>query len=479
MIPDDVVRLPAGWYPDPTGLPQLRWWDNHAWTQHTTAARQPLIVQESPLAWADDLPTRRERREREREDRGTDDVIPATAQSLLELDPPSESDEAADVPAPESGADTDDVADAAASAPAQEEAHPADELDADGAGFAPVSASGHAGRIPSVPSLGEDGSTPAPATATAAAVAEAPVAAAVSTPDDSATIPVVPMPVATAPASAAAAPAVTFPTGPGAPGSFVRSEPFGTQTVGTPLFDQVAASAAGVAAPETRGSRAERARRQRVQHPTVGANGLSNVPISTAPVWVIALFPLLQLVVVLLIVTGLGSSAANQVILPVMLVIVYVAMIALAIADVHLLRRHGVDRPAHWWWALLSAPVYLFVRAMVLTRKTGRGFGPMLVWFALALLSVASVLAVPGMLIAAAPAVFSAQAEQAVTADAAANGAALDVGCPDTPPILVGQSFTCTGTGNGRSFQVEVSLQRVNGWIDWRVDDWGVNTLSR
>ncbi|MES1169990.1 MAG: DUF2510 domain-containing protein, partial [Leifsonia sp.] len=96
-----VVRLPAGWYPDPTGLPQLRWWDNHAWTQHTTAARQPLIVQESPLAWAEDLPTRRERREREREDRGTDDLTPATAQTLLELDPPSETDEAVDAPAPE------------------------------------------------------------------------------------------------------------------------------------------------------------------------------------------------------------------------------------------------------------------------------------------------------------------------------------------------------------------------------------------
>ena len=100
MIPDDVVRLPAGWYPDPTGLPQLRWWDNHAWTQHTIAARQPLIVQEQPLAWAEDLPTRRERREREREDRGTDDLTPPTAQSLLELAPPSADEEPADEPAP-------------------------------------------------------------------------------------------------------------------------------------------------------------------------------------------------------------------------------------------------------------------------------------------------------------------------------------------------------------------------------------------
>ncbi|HOB57662.1 MAG TPA: DUF2510 domain-containing protein, partial [Rhodoglobus sp.] len=27
--------MPAGWYPDPLGLPQLRWWDAQAWTEHT------------------------------------------------------------------------------------------------------------------------------------------------------------------------------------------------------------------------------------------------------------------------------------------------------------------------------------------------------------------------------------------------------------------------------------------------------------
>lgn len=467
MIPDDVVRLPAGWYPDPTGLPQLRWWDNHAWTQHTTAARQPLIVQESPLAWAEDLPTRRERREREREDRGTDDLTPATAQTLLELDPPSETDEAVDAPAPEAD-DASIEADDVASAPNDA----ADALDDDSTDYAPLSASGHAGRIPAVPSLSGDAS--ADATVAATSITEEPAdtpavplsAATVTTPE--AHQAAVAQPVAVAQSVATAQPPL------------VRSEPFGTQTLGTPLFDQVAASAAGVSAPPSRAqSRAERARGQRVQHPAIGANGLSTVPISTTPVWVIALFPLLQLVAMLLLVTGLGSLATSELLLPVMLLVVYVAMIALAIADVRLLRRNGIDRPAHWWWALLTAPVYLFVRAMVLTRKTGRGFGPMLVWFALALLSVASVLAVPGLIITAMPAVFSAQAEQSIAADAAANGATLDVGCPATPPIIVGQSFTCTGTGNGRSFQVEVSLQRVNGWIDWRVDDWGVNTLAR
>ena len=56
---DDDVRVPAGWYPDPLGLPQLRWWDNHAWTEHTSDARQPMVSETvtvtSPLlAYADD-----------------------------------------------------------------------------------------------------------------------------------------------------------------------------------------------------------------------------------------------------------------------------------------------------------------------------------------------------------------------------------------------------------------------------------------
>jgi hypothetical protein len=208
--------------------------------------------------------------------------------------------------------------------------------------------------------------------------------------------------------------------------------------------------------------------------------GFSPVSTGTAPVWIIALLPLLQLVIVLLLVTGLGSTQGTEPLMPAILAVLSLATIVLAIADHRLLRGKGIAGPAHWTWSLLTAPIYLFVRAMVLTRTTGRGFGPLLVWVALALLSLGSVLAVPGMLIASAPAAFSAQAEQSIAADAAATGAELEASCPAAPPILVGQSFTCTGrSSNGKSYQVEVSLQRINGWIDWRVDDWGVNTLSR
>jgi hypothetical protein len=88
---DDLFGAPAGWYPDPLGLPQLRWWNNHAWTEQTSAARQPMVIQDTTFAWADDeLPTRREERERERSQGDREPVakVAPTAETLRELEPP-------------------------------------------------------------------------------------------------------------------------------------------------------------------------------------------------------------------------------------------------------------------------------------------------------------------------------------------------------------------------------------------------------
>lgn len=48
-------KVQAGWYPDPLGLPQLRWWDNHAWTEHVSdSMRQPRVMaQSTPPVYAD------------------------------------------------------------------------------------------------------------------------------------------------------------------------------------------------------------------------------------------------------------------------------------------------------------------------------------------------------------------------------------------------------------------------------------------
>lgn len=43
-VPTYVPRppaVPAGWHPDPQGLPQLRYWDGHAWTSHTSPLSGP------------------------------------------------------------------------------------------------------------------------------------------------------------------------------------------------------------------------------------------------------------------------------------------------------------------------------------------------------------------------------------------------------------------------------------------------------
>lgn len=56
-----TTQVPAGWYPDPLGLPQLRWWDNHTWTDEISGARAPLVHQlvdyADPVELEDDATT--------------------------------------------------------------------------------------------------------------------------------------------------------------------------------------------------------------------------------------------------------------------------------------------------------------------------------------------------------------------------------------------------------------------------------------
>jgi hypothetical protein len=357
----------------------MRWWDNHGWTEHTTEARAPIVIQEAKLAWADDdaideLPTRRERRERERgsEDGGDAENSALTADSLLQLEPPSWDELPADEPAP---------------------------------------------NILPVPEF-----VAAPA---AAFVAEpiAPAAAQTATPVNAQPVEYAQNPAA---AQAAAAPAAAV------------------HTPGTPY--------ASGTAPSTN---------------TLGG-------------WVIALMPLVQLLGTLLVVSAAGSGGTNVGVILTILGLPYLISIPFAISDQRALKQHGYDNPASWAWVLLSGPIYLIARAIRIVMRAGNGFAPILVWGALVLLQIGSIVAVPGLVISALPQVFSDQAAQSIEQAATVFGPITSVTCPSPPATVMGQEFTCTlyRIGSGQTYKVTAALERQNGWISWQVHDWGDYSMT-
>lgn len=372
---DNGFGVPAGWYPDPLGLPQMRWWDNHGWTEHTTEARAPIVIQEAKLAWADDdaiedLPTRRERRERERgsaEDGGSGTSVP-TAESLLQLEPPSWDELPADEPAP---------------------------------------------NILPVPEF-----------------------------------------VGAAPQEA---PAVAQPMAPAAAQPVAQAQATHTEYAQTPV-----AQSGAVHAPGT---------------PYAAGTAPST---NTLGVWVIALLPLLQLLGTLLVVSAAGSGGTNVGIILTILVLPYFLSIPFAISDRRGLKNHGYDNPASWLWVFLSGPIYLIARAIRIVMRAGNGFAPILVWGALVLLQIGSVVAVPGLVIAALPQTFSDQAAQSIENDATVFGPITSVTCPSPPATVMGQEFTCTlyRIGSGQTYKVTAALERQNGWIAWQVHDWGSYSMT-
>lgn len=413
---------PAGWYPDPLGLPQLRWWDSTAWTHQTAEARAPMVMQETTFAWPedeaedsrpfqdDDLPTRRERREQERRD--GNDVAAPTALTLLQLEPPSRADMQEAVPEPDPIDQSANVADAAPeSTPDPLAANRAASLQNPQQESFPSSSFGDAF---SATSFAEQGTT----------------AGHDESPFD------------------------------GFAARSTHQNPQEQQTFNwTPRVD-----------PLNDPQYQAYLKVQTAPHSKSTNNGA---------VWMIALIPLLQLVLSLLVLTAFGSSGSSG-IMAAIWIAPYPITIALAALDRRSLRKTGHEVTAHWLWAFLSAPIYLIARAVAAIRESGGGFGPVLVWFALGLLQVGAIVAAPGLLISTIPAVFAAQAEQSIVSDAAVIGAKLEVTCPATPPVLIGQTFECSGVhkGSGAPYDIVVSLQRVNGWIDWRVDDWGIYTLG-
>lgn len=427
---DDDVRVPAGWYPDPLGLPQLRWWDNHAWTEHTSDARQPMVAEAMTVQ---PIVT---------QSRGAQARQAATAPRLAFAD---------DLPFADDLADPADLAypihdlDGSGTLPsrrtlreAERQIHDHDtvrDLTADSAGFAEPLPELEA---PSVGSQIDAEPSPAVRYARAAGIADAPRSMRYDLAES-------------------------------------HEDLLGEASVPRSAFDHATSSTTTFIPDYPTESRHETSR----AHGSHRAR-LAHAPrMSTVPGWLLTLLPLYMLLVgMMVLLSGVDASFA-PITAALVLGVPWLAGIVLAIIDRRTLTDRGMEAPAHWAWAILGAPVYLVARLVATVREAGTGFGPALTYLALAVFMAGAVVAVPGLVMGLLPASFSLEAERSVVADARALGMELQVDCPATPPMLVQQSFVCEATnGEGRTNDILVSLQRANGWIDWRVDSWGIFTMG-
>ncbi|MBG6054873.1 hypothetical protein IWX81_001284 [Salinibacterium sp. CAN_S4] len=384
---DDNFGVAAGWYPDPLGLPQLRWWDSQAWTEHTSEARAPIVVHPTTiLGFADDddedeqrTPThdgeeflsRREQRARERRENG--DLLQA---SDMQIEAGTETTEDAEVPL---GLDVDEEHNELSAQPllamTLRELEPPLTDTVDEATPGPRRASSHANALPMeslLSALAED------------------------------------LPVAEEEAPARA---------------------------------------------------------------------IKKVKTYTVAVWAIALMPLFQVAALIVFVTVLGLGS-NWPLIIATIAVPYFIVIGLASYDRLELQVRGHSKPASGFWAVLGAPVYLTVRAIRTYRQSGKGFVPLVIFAQAGLLVLVGILVVPGILIAALPGPFAAEAAQSAQATALAIGGDITLACP-TPPLIVGDTFACIATKpSGETDSVSIALERENGWIAWRVKDWGSWTLA-
>ncbi len=416
MTNDEYSAVPAGWYPDPLGLPQLRWWDNHAWTEHVAEARQPMVAHESrttkttEYAWPeDDTASRRERREREKN--GRIDTGKPLAQSLRELPAPRAHTRQEDEPAPAASQASDSYPGTGYSTDYSTDGYSSDNY----------------GSRPDQGYANENWSYSQQQTSYQPATGDL----------------------------------KDWSAGYGQSSYTIQGTTDGYGYPQTQTQTQTAPEPAETPAPVA----------------AVQAHW-----VHTPYVWAIALLPMLQLLLTLVFVSSAEVAIPTAVFMAIWIA-PYFAVIVLAFFDQRLLRRAGLENPASWRWALATPPAYLLARAARTVRKSGRGFSPLVIWSLLGVLLLGAIVAVPGIVIAQFPDVFRAAAAASIERDAALipNVEALEVTCRAAPPTVIGQSFGCLGIDeDGDSYLVKVSLQRLNGWIDWQVDDYGAfNTGAR
>lgn len=100
---------------------------------------------------------------------------------------------------------------------------------------------------------------------------------------------------------------------------------------------------------------------------------------TTASSWTIVFMPLLSivgLVAVMMVIASVPelrvAGFPSELLLISVAIAFYLITVLLALADNRRLYANGVDRPAHWTWALLSAPIYLIARLAAVRHEVGR-----------------------------------------------------------------------------------------------------------
>lgn len=425
----DEFGVPAGWYPDPLGLPQLRWWDSQAWTEFTSEARAPMIVQPvaadaataatgagtatsaassaASVGGADEvlfgssvgtatataeepLISRREQRERERRARLAEDDFLVDARSDSEEYVFAESMSAADADARFTASDR--------------FADPYGEPEADRA--APA--------VETSPLLDEVGATPL--LATTLRELEAPAADSVET--------------------ASASP---------------RSASMHANAM--PSASALDAIELETAAPERE---------------------LHTKRTYTVASWIIALLWLIQLAAAAAAIFLFGEGH-NTALIWLIWAGAYLVSVGIASYDRLVLQTWGHSRPASAWWALFSPPVYLIMRLLRTFKETGKGFALLGGAIASGAIVVIANLLVPAFLLASLPSYFAEEAATTAENTAALLGVTMTVECPaETLPLIPNTAFQCYAvTDSGNQDTVRLSLQRQNLWVGWRVESIG------
>jgi Protein of unknown function (DUF2510) len=111
---------------------------------------------------------------------------------------------------------------------------------------------------------------------------------------------------------------------------------------------------------------------------------------STAWVWLIAISPLFAAASIGYALKTSGPTFSGFTLL-IAIVAPYLLVLLFAVADRSALSRLGLEKPASWTFAALSAPIYLLVRSGVTRREIGAGTSPLVLWFVSVILAVLAI----------------------------------------------------------------------------------------